>query len=588
MRLSTLIALLSFCIVGVLSVVFLYLGYYNIEKNIDAFAKDQLSSTISTSINMIKIDSSKDIDRFLTEASKEIEKNREYDYDRLTIDTNLSGTSLVDFAYFNPINSKDMIKLENKIVNCKKLPEALLLLRPPRDAELYQVEGELDKISFLAASIVVIDPETKQKKGVLYAGVILNSNTKLLKKLSQNSELEAIALLQGSEVIAISPNSFDKSLITSIKNRLNGQEFFRHKEYVFMKKPISDTNSTQQTYMMVVSKSNILEQLKDDAFKTIIAVVAVMTILFFILYYILGELFIKPFNKLYTMASKGEDAEEFDRSHIKELNDIGYSITKLILSLKESNKLLKKRIEEEVAKLKAQEEIIHEQSRHNALNELLINIAHQWRQPLNVIALRGMSIIEKVENEDTSKEAVKKSVIESAEKICKHTQDISKLITEFTRFYESDDSSGSFLVSDAIKQALKMVSFGKISIKIDIPQDIQHKSGKKALVESVVAILNNSIEIANARNITEPKINISLKESDEHIELSIDDNCGGIDGDILPKIFYPYTTTFFKSKNKGLGLYLASNLVKYRLGGEISVQNEPSGAKFTLRIKKHG
>ena len=64
------------------------------------------------------------------------------------------------------------------------------------------------------------------------------------------------------------------------------------------------------------------------------------------------------------------------------------------------------------------------------------------------------------------------------------------------------------------------------------------------------------------------------------------DNGGGVPQESLPNIFEPYFTTKSKSHGTGMGLYIASNLVKHYLQGELSVENNEDGACFILRIAK--
>jgi two-component system, sporulation sensor kinase A len=49
-------------------------------------------------------------------------------------------------------------------------------------------------------------------------------------------------------------------------------------------------------------------------------------------------------------------------------------------------------------------------------------------------------------------------------------------------------------------------------------------------------------------------ISISTDSVDNHLRLKIEDNAGGIDENILPKIFEPYFTTKHQTQGKGLGL----------------------------------
>jgi signal transduction histidine kinase len=52
------------------------------------------------------------------------------------------------------------------------------------------------------------------------------------------------------------------------------------------------------------------------------------------------------------------------------------------------------------------------------------------------------------------------------------------------------------------------------------------------------------------------------------------DNGGGVSEKNLGKIFEPYFTTYYQSKGKGMGLYIAKNTIDNLIDGEIFAQNK--------------
>ncbi len=57
------------------------------------------------------------------------------------------------------------------------------------------------------------------------------------------------------------------------------------------------------------------------------------------------------------------------------------------------------------------------------------------------------------------------------------------------------------------------------------------------------------------------------------IYIYIQDNAGGIDTEVLPKIFEPYFTTKHQSNGTGLGLYMVSEIIQKHMKGHIYVEN---------------
>ena len=55
--------------------------------------------------------------------------------------------------------------------------------------------------------------------------------------------------------------------------------------------------------------------------------------------------------------------------------------------LEEFNNTLERRIDESVAEIRRKDQMLIQQSRFAAMGEMIHNIAHQWRQPLNKVGL---------------------------------------------------------------------------------------------------------------------------------------------------------------------------------------------------------
>lgn len=93
---------------------------------------------------------------------------------------------------------------------------------------------------------------------------------------------------------------------------------------------------------------------------------------------------------------------------------------------------------------------------------------------------------------------------------------------------------------------LKIITEYKVDNKIYID--------KFRFSEAIKNILTNSIEAFGERNIENRVIIIKTENIDNHLTLKIQDNAGGIDKDVLPKILEPYFTTKHQSQGTGLGL----------------------------------
>ena len=118
---------------------------------------------------------------------------------------------------------------------------------------------------------------------------------------------------------------------------------------------------------------------------------------------------------------------------------------------------------------------------------------------------------------------------------------------------------------------------------------------KNEILQVLINLVNNAKDALKEKNITEKYIIIELFEKENNIIVQIQDNAGGIEGEIIDRIFEPYFTTKHKSQGTGIGLFLSQKIAVNHLNGEIVVKNKEIeilgekfiGACFELRFLKN-
>ena len=97
-------------------------------------------------------------------------------------------------------------------------------------------------------------------------------------------------------------------------------------------------------------------------------------------------------------------------------------------------------------------------------------------------------------------------------------------------------------------------------------------------------IIKNSEDNFLEKNIQNAKIEISTKTENSHYVISISDNGGGVQENILPKIFDPYFSTKTEKNGTGLGLYMSKIIVEEHNGGTLNVYNRSDGLVFEITL----
>ena len=206
--------------------------------------------------------------------------------------------------------------------------------------------------------------------------------------------------------------------------------------------------------------------------------------------------------------------------------------------------------------LKRKENLMAEQSKLAAMGEMLGNIAHQWRQPLNIISMSSSNL--KLKND--MGELNSSTLRESLSLILKTINHLSDTIETFNDFLKTDKEKSIFNVNDNIKNSISLVdNFFKnfnIDIVLELDDDVFLNNLANEFSQAFINILNNAKDaiVLNLKDNESGLIKIKTKKIDNFIEILVLDNALGVDKDILNKIFEPYFTTKHKYQGTGLGL----------------------------------
>ncbi|RBQ29333.1 ATP-binding protein [Aliarcobacter vitoriensis] len=229
----------------------------------------------------------------------------------------------------------------------------------------------------------------------------------------------------------------------------------------------------------------------------------------------------------------------------------------------------------DIEDIKRKENLMAEQSKLAAMGEMIANIAHQWRQPLNIISITASNIKLKNDLDNLDSDSLK----DSLKLILKTTEHLSNTIDTFNDFLKIHKDKSLFNVNENIKNSITLVEdfFRNFNIEIilDLEDNIYVYNVENEFSQAIINILNNAKDALNL-NIKEDDtriIKVSTKKVGNFVEISILDNASGIKADIIDKIFEPYFTTKHQYQGTGLGLYMTRKIINQSMGGDISVKN---------------
>lgn len=247
----------------------------------------------------------------------------------------------------------------------------------------------------------------------------------------------------------------------------------------------------------------------------------------------------------------------------------------------------------DITELKNKDQLLFQQTKMASMGEMIGNIAHQWRQPLNVITTSASSI--KLEREfGILKED---QIDDSMDMIVQNALYLSKTIDDFRNFFKIDKDLELFEVKVVVEKALKLldstISNNEIKVVTKFLDKRYNIEGyPNEFIQVIINIINNSKDAFIMNDVKTKVIEIKEELNKDSYKLMITDNAGGIPENIIYKVFDPYFTTKHKSQGTGIGLYMSHQIITDHMKGEFFVNNvnykyeeeQYKGCCFTIKL----
>ena len=218
-----------------------------------------------------------------------------------------------------------------------------------------------------------------------------------------------------------------------------------------------------------------------------------------------------------------------------------------------------------------QERLVHSQ-RLAVLGQVAAGVAHEINNPLGVI-LGYVSLLKRA---DPPRDGLR--IIEDEVRQC---QRIVQGLLELAR--PAASRSDHVNVSELTREALeRLLEGGKLANrKVRSPErgsDVFALGDASALRQVVSNLLQNAIDATT----DDGSIDVSVRELDGHVELSVADDGAGIPDHTLRRVFEPFFTT--KPTGTGLGLAITHAIVNAH-DGSIELNSRPGkGTRAIVRL----
>jgi PAS domain S-box-containing protein len=258
------------------------------------------------------------------------------------------------------------------------------------------------------------------------------------------------------------------------------------------------------------------------------------------------------------------------------------------LALESFNRSLEQRITMEVEKNRNLDQIMALQARQAALGEMIGNIAHQWRQPLNAVSLGIMDLAEAFEHGEISKEYFDDTI----RNINRILTKMSCTLDDFRNYFKPQSQKKLFQLKEVIESALDFVSADmethEIKVEKELNNDVVAFGYSNELLQVIINILQNARDSIVLNSPGDRKIHLRTFTENSSSFLEIFNTGPLIPAEHMIRLFDPYFTTKDDDNATGLGLYIAKTIIEKNMNGRISCFNQDDGVRFVLELTTIG
>jgi len=141
------------------------------------------------------------------------------------------------------------------------------------------------------------------------------------------------------------------------------------------------------------------------------------------------------------------------------------------------------------------------------------------------------------------------------------------------------------LVEEALQSARLLPEAEDVPLEVSLEDGLSVLADPALLVSAIDNLVRNAVEAGAVARDTglrpSPWVRVSLAREDSEAVLRVEDNAGGVDPELEPRLWEPFATA--RAKGVGLGLPMARTAVETH-GGQLTYTRLPEGSRFTLRL----
>lgn len=230
------------------------------------------------------------------------------------------------------------------------------------------------------------------------------------------------------------------------------------------------------------------------------------------------------------------------------------------------------------------------QAQRSKLYESLNIVAHQWRQPINLISMEAINLMIQASESDRVPSV---NVQQSANLIAEHTQRMSEILKSVLSLGKLKRVKEPFLINplldkidlffvDQFKESTISLSISKLDVDkflYGLHTDLE---------EVLVNLLSNAKDAYSATTGETSKIiTLTAEATEDSLLFIVSDQAGGVPESIRDKIFEPHFSTKKADEGFGIGLHVARLIIEQEFKGTLTLKVFNNETVFTITLPRN-
>ncbi len=457
------------------------------------------------------------------------------------------------------------------------------------------------------AGLAMIAAAPVRPEGVLYGGVVLNSNRTLVDRIwdvvfqgdrYEDREVGSVAIFRGPASISAHPGNArgaeaPREITDAVLGRgrtWRGRATVLADWYISAWEPLRDSSGRAVGMLSVGLLEKAYTSTRDRVILSFFAIASLGFVLIIaITYYEIRRITLPVANMV--AATRSIAAGRFDQEVpagaqgeiallAESFNTMLKSLRQMKGDLQEWGRTLEVKVRERTEELVQMQARVAQSERLASLGLLAAGVAHEINNPLGgIFALTGLTL------EDMAAADPNRENLEEVLRQTQRCRDIVRKLLDFARRTETQTEPVDLneIIDETLGLLVKQAAFLNIRVIRQLDPAAPPVEANRSELQQV--LINVAMNAAQAMAESGTLTILTRGDAGERmVEVSISDTGCGIPPEKIGQVFDPFFTTKASGQGTGLGLSIAYGIVTAH-GGTISVASEVGkGSTFTVRI----